>query len=122
LARIAEALEQSRFTLFAQDIRPISDASLEASHEILLRLIDRDGYLIAPMNFIPAAERYGLMLRLDRWVIERTIREVSAHSAVLRRSKADSVAASRGRKRAGPKLIRTDGEWQAADWRQSTDT
>jgi diguanylate cyclase (GGDEF)-like protein len=76
VARIAEALEQSRFTLFAQDIRPISDASLEASHEILLRLIDRDGYLIAPMNFIPAAERYGLMLRLDRWVIERTIREL----------------------------------------------
>jgi len=73
VARIAEALEHSRFTLFAQEIRPIADTSLEASHEILLRLRDRDGQLIAPMNFIPAAERYGLMQRLDRWVIEHTI-------------------------------------------------
>ncbi len=76
VARIAEALEESRFTLFAQDIRPIAEPSLEISYEILLRLRDRDGQLIAPMNFIPAAERYGLMPRLDRWVIERTVTEL----------------------------------------------
>jgi diguanylate cyclase (GGDEF)-like protein/PAS domain S-box-containing protein len=76
VARIVEALEQSRFTLFAQDIRPISDVSLEAGYEILLRLLDQDGQLILPMNFIPAAERYGLMARLDRWVIERTLAEL----------------------------------------------
>lgn len=78
VARIAEALEQSRFTLFTQDIRPICDSSLEPSHEILLRMVDQDANLILPSNFIPAAERYGLMPRLDRWVIERTIRELGA--------------------------------------------
>jgi diguanylate cyclase (GGDEF)-like protein len=76
VARIAEALEHSRFTLFAQDIRPISEPSLEASYEILLRLRDRDGQLIGPMNFIPAAERYGFMPRLDRWVIEHTVAQL----------------------------------------------
>lgn len=81
VARIAEALEHSRFTLFAQDIRPISESSLESSYEILVRLRDRDGQLIGPMNFIPAAERYGLMQRLDRWVIEHTV----AHLGELRR-------------------------------------
>ncbi|PTR17189.1 EAL domain-containing protein [Nitrosospira sp. Nsp2] len=30
---------------------------------------DEDGALIPPMAFIPAAERYGLMPQLDRWVI-----------------------------------------------------
>jgi diguanylate cyclase (GGDEF)-like protein len=73
VTRIAEALEHSRFTLFAQDIRAIADSSLETSYEVLLRLRDQDGQLVAPMNFIPAAERYGLMPRLDRWVIERTV-------------------------------------------------
>jgi len=76
VGRIAEALEHSRFTLFAQEIRPISDTALEASYEVLLRLRDRDGQLIAPMNFIPAAERYGLMQRLDRWVIEHTVAQL----------------------------------------------
>jgi diguanylate cyclase (GGDEF)-like protein len=76
VTRIAEALEHSRFTLFAQEIRAVSDPSLPASYEILLRMHDQDGQLIAPMNFIPAAERYGLMPRLDRWVIERTIGEL----------------------------------------------
>ncbi len=76
VARLVEALEQSRFTLFAQEIRPVSDASLETGYEILLRLLDQDGQLVLPMNFIPAAERYGLMPRLDRWVIERTLTEL----------------------------------------------
>jgi Amt family ammonium transporter len=76
VTRIAGALDESRFTLFAQEIRPIAESSLETSYEILLRLRDWDGELIAPMNFIPAAERYGLMPRLDRWVIERTVSEL----------------------------------------------
>jgi diguanylate cyclase (GGDEF)-like protein len=73
VTRIAAALEEARFALFAQDIRPIAEPSLETSYEILLRLRDADGQLVAPMNFLPAAERYGLMPRLDRWVIERTV-------------------------------------------------
>jgi EAL domain-containing protein (putative c-di-GMP-specific phosphodiesterase class I) len=50
--------------------------------EMLLRMVTADGELIAPMAFIPAAERYGLMPRVDRWVIARTCREL----ARLRRS------------------------------------
>jgi EAL domain-containing protein (putative c-di-GMP-specific phosphodiesterase class I) len=32
--------------------------------------LEPNGEIIPPMAFIPAAERYGLMSRLDRWVIE----------------------------------------------------
>jgi len=73
VVRIEEALENSRFELFAQEIRPIDGSRLETSYEILLRLRDEDGRLIEPKEFLPAAERYGLMKRLDRWVIERTV-------------------------------------------------
>jgi predicted signal transduction protein with EAL and GGDEF domain len=36
----------------------------------LLRLHDEAGRIILPDSFIPAAERYGLMTSLDRWVVE----------------------------------------------------
>jgi EAL domain-containing protein (putative c-di-GMP-specific phosphodiesterase class I) len=38
--------------------------------ELLLRLRDEDGTMVPPGAFIPAAERFGLMLQLDRWVVE----------------------------------------------------
>jgi EAL domain-containing protein (putative c-di-GMP-specific phosphodiesterase class I) len=45
--------------------------------EMLLRMVAPDGEHIAPMAFIPAAERYGLMPRVDRWVIARVCRELA---------------------------------------------
>ena len=75
--RLNAALEHDRFVLFAQEIRAIgneprrSGGANAARFEVLLRLIDTDGGLVAPMAFIPAAERYGLMPRIDRWVIAK---------------------------------------------------
>ena len=45
--------------------------------EMLLRMVGPDGEQIAPMAFVPAAERYGLMPRVDRWVIARVCRELA---------------------------------------------
>lgn len=72
--RINAALELDRFVLFAQEIRPLarwnSDPAGQPPHlEILVRMLDANGALVSPMAFIPAAERYGLMPRIDRWVI-----------------------------------------------------
>ncbi|NJM76259.1 MAG: EAL domain-containing protein [Acaryochloridaceae cyanobacterium RU_4_10] len=39
-------------------------------HEILIRFKDETGQIILPLNFIPIAERYGLMHLIDRWVIQ----------------------------------------------------
>ena len=75
--RLNTALEVGRFSLYAQEIRPITKpAKLRAGSEaprfeLLLRLVDSDGTLVAPMAFIPAAERFGLMPRIDRWVISK---------------------------------------------------
>ncbi|WP_315925192.1 EAL domain-containing protein [Mesorhizobium sp. SP-1A] len=69
--RIHTALEENRFRLHAQQIRALNPAAAEAgAHvEILLRMLDEAGNLVAPGSFIPAAERYGLMPAIDRWVI-----------------------------------------------------
>ena len=81
--RLHAALEEDRFAVVAQEIRPVGahaqHAGLDATRrfEMLLRMVDPDGGLIAPMAFIPAAERYGLMPRVDRWVIARVCRELA---------------------------------------------
>ncbi len=71
LQRLRAALEEHRFCLHAQEIAPLQEASDPGLHvELLLRLQGDAGELIAPSLFIPAAERYGLMPTIDRWVIQ----------------------------------------------------
>lgn len=68
--RIERALHEDGFVLFAQTIAPVAGgAHGVAHHEVLLRFVGDDGALVAPGVFIPAAERYRLMPRLDRWVL-----------------------------------------------------
>jgi diguanylate cyclase (GGDEF)-like protein len=68
--RIRNGLDEQRFCLFAQEIRALnSDEPHHSRVELLLRLRDEDGKLIQPGSFMPAAERYGLMPLIDRWVI-----------------------------------------------------
>ncbi|UXI68764.1 EAL domain-containing protein [Tahibacter amnicola] len=67
--RLHRAFERGQLRLYRQDIVPLGAEPYEGSHfEVLLRLEEEDR-VIVPMAFIPAAERYGLMPLLDRWVI-----------------------------------------------------
>ncbi len=71
VARIQKALDEQRFVLYSQKILPLGKhVEQRCHHELLLRMKDEDGSLVPPMAFIPAAERYGLMPLLDRWVIK----------------------------------------------------
>jgi len=85
--RLNAALEHDRFVLFAQEIRAIGGQTCgEADRprfEVLVRLIDTDGSVVAPMAFIPAAERYGLMPRIDRWVIAHACEHLAQAHARL---------------------------------------
>lgn len=73
VSRIRHALEEDRFVLYAQPIEPVEPIGGDAGtmHEILVRMRDEEGNLVPPGSFIPAAERYGLMPDVDRWVIGR---------------------------------------------------
>jgi EAL domain-containing protein (putative c-di-GMP-specific phosphodiesterase class I) len=44
-------------------------------------LQDEAGELIAPGTFIPAAERYGLMPQIDRWVVQHTLQALACFHA-----------------------------------------
>jgi diguanylate cyclase (GGDEF)-like protein/PAS domain S-box-containing protein len=73
-ARINNALEEGRFELFRQTILPLQHAEEGAHYELLLRMRDETGKIVAPDNFITAAERYGITPSIDRWVIENAFR------------------------------------------------
>jgi len=77
--RLHMALEENRFCLYAQEIAPLgSIATGTRGHiEILLRLHDEAGRMILPDSFIPAAERYGLMTSLDRWVVQNVFKVIA---------------------------------------------
>ncbi len=77
-ATLNDALNENRFRLFAQPIVPLAGEAGPARNEVLLRLQDDTGGIISPESFIPAAERYGMMARIDRWVIENALRACAA--------------------------------------------
>ncbi|MEB3212695.1 MAG: EAL domain-containing protein [Leptolyngbyaceae bacterium] len=71
--KIQHALEHDLFQLHYQKITPTvpTDSHLSDHYEILVRMVNEEtGTVIPPMAFIPAAERYGLMPAIDRWVVQ----------------------------------------------------
>jgi diguanylate cyclase (GGDEF)-like protein/PAS domain S-box-containing protein len=71
--RLEQALDDNRFELHAQSIEPLQAVKTGLHAEILLRLRDADGSLIPPGAFLPAAERFNLAARIDRWVLRSTL-------------------------------------------------
>ncbi len=70
--RIRKGLDEERFCLYEQEIRPVSGVLKgDERRELLLRLRDESGAVVPPGSFLPAAERYGLMPLIDRWVVRR---------------------------------------------------
>ncbi len=67
---IRDALNEDRLCFYAQRIEPLQGQPDDTHLELLIRLRDGQGALAPPGSFIPAAERFGLMPRIDRWVVE----------------------------------------------------
>ncbi|MBF4208509.1 MULTISPECIES: EAL domain-containing protein [Pseudomonas] len=76
IQRLHVALEENRFCLYAQEIAALGPHEGVGHIEILLRLHDESGRIILPDSFIPAAERYGLMTALDRWVVRSVFKVI----------------------------------------------
>jgi diguanylate cyclase (GGDEF)-like protein len=77
VGRILLAMEEERFCLYCQPIISLKNTHEDVLgkpffYEILMRQVDQDGRIIPPMAFIPAAERYNIMEKIDRWVIKKT--------------------------------------------------
>ena len=73
VTRLNAALQADSLRLYVQPVLPLhADANAPPHFEILVRL-EEDGQIILPGAFLPAAERYGLMPRIDQWVVNNTL-------------------------------------------------
>ena len=81
VARLQQALDENRFELQFQPIVPLGGCSEPSHYEALLRMHDHDGSLVYPEAFLPAAERYGLMPDIDRWVFHHALHWLGRHRA-----------------------------------------
>jgi EAL domain-containing protein (putative c-di-GMP-specific phosphodiesterase class I) len=71
------ALRDNAFVLYQQPIMNLANRTIGRC-EVLLRLRDGDGTMIAPAAFLPAAERFGLMHQIDQWVVWEATRFFAA--------------------------------------------
>jgi diguanylate cyclase (GGDEF)-like protein/PAS domain S-box-containing protein len=71
-SQVREMLEHDRFQLVYQPI--VSTGSGDVlDYEVLVRMVCDDGKIILPGGFMPAAERFGLIHSVDRWIVCRAI-------------------------------------------------
>jgi EAL domain-containing protein (putative c-di-GMP-specific phosphodiesterase class I) len=82
IARIQKALDENRFVLYSQRICALgTEGDGDDHYELLLRMVDENNAIVPPMAFIPAAERYGMMPTLDRWVIQTAFSHYASRHA-----------------------------------------
>ncbi|MGE4336831.1 MAG: putative bifunctional diguanylate cyclase/phosphodiesterase, partial [Pigmentiphaga sp.] len=82
-SRLRDCLAEDRVILYVQRIVGLQgERTATPAWEVLARLREPDGNLVAPGVFIPAAERFGLMPTLDRHIIRKAfamLHELPAH-------------------------------------------
>ncbi|MEO1576850.1 MAG: diguanylate cyclase, partial [Pseudomonadota bacterium] len=76
VSRVRRACDEQRFVLYHQRIVPLDGSAARPHYELLLRMVDSTGKVIMPAAFIPAAERYNIMSRVDRWIVRRVLTEL----------------------------------------------
>ena len=79
--RLREGLRLGRFLIHYQPIVRLNTGDIE-HYEALIRLRDESGGLIPPGSFIFAAERFGLMPQLTRWLIREVVQRMRRHPGV----------------------------------------
>ena len=71
--RIEQALDHDRFVLYAQRIEALGAGTSGICAEALIRMVEENGTVVLPGEFLSAAERFHLASRIDRWTLQKAI-------------------------------------------------
>jgi len=86
VAKIDQALNENRFLLYNQPVVSVKKKSNKVLYtEILIRMLGDNNKLIPPGAFLPAAERYDLMEKIDCWVVEQAFIFIAKEMAVTKK-------------------------------------
>ncbi|GAB3682983.1 hypothetical protein GCM10028792_31610 [Salinisphaera aquimarina] len=98
IERLRQAMTQDRFSLAYQGITSLAGDS-QPYFDVLLRYVDDHGSLVRPGEFLPAAEKAGMMPAIDQWVVRRAVEVIwqqrarDAHIALFVKLSAATIAA-----------------------------
>jgi diguanylate cyclase (GGDEF)-like protein/PAS domain S-box-containing protein len=81
VGQLEHAIDHDQLLLYGQRIVPVDDRSEDAHLEVLVRMLDTDGSVLPPGAFLPAAERFNMAGRVDRWVVRAVVDELTARHA-----------------------------------------
>lgn len=84
LASVSTAIAENRMLLYAQRIERVGDPAF-LHYEVLVRMRNLDGLLQGPGEFMPAVERYGMGMALDRHVLGLLFRHLQVCPAHVQR-------------------------------------
>jgi diguanylate cyclase (GGDEF)-like protein len=77
--RMHQAIDEDRFLLYCQPILDLQTDKV-SQYELLLRLPGGEGGKpIAPNSFLYIAERFGVILAIDSWVVRKAIALIGEH-------------------------------------------
>ena len=93
VSRIVDAIEHDKFVLYQQPEVPLDPEDHCKHFEILVRIKELDNSLILPDSFIPAAERYNLMPKVDRWVIKNVFESMARRREKMNGKQGEQVVA-----------------------------
>ena len=83
--RIRQAIQEEQFVIFWQPILDLETMKI-SQYEILLRLPGNEDYEpLLPSSFLYIAERFGLIMAIDGWVVRKAIALIAAHSRAGRK-------------------------------------
>jgi diguanylate cyclase (GGDEF)-like protein/PAS domain S-box-containing protein len=83
--RIRQAIQAEKFIVFWQPVLDLGTMEIDR-YEILLRLPGtNDRELLLPNSFLYVAERLGLILAIDSWVVRKAVALIAAHSRAGRK-------------------------------------
>ena len=91
IEQIRESIREHRFEMHAQTILDPEAPAGKVSYEMLIRLIDRDGTLIHPPEFLSLAVQAQMTPSMDRGVIKRVFGWLAANPEALARTHKCSI-------------------------------
>jgi diguanylate cyclase (GGDEF)-like protein len=81
IERIREAIAEQRLIVYSQPIVELQHGKVDRE-ELLVRMLDPEGNVIPPGQFLPVAERFGAIEEIDRMVLAKAI-ELAGQSCSL---------------------------------------
>ena len=70
---IMKGFNEDRFCLYVQPIVTMEDNAKCTHYEVLIRYRNPDNTIVPPGEFLPPAERYNLIEKIDIWVVNKVI-------------------------------------------------